>query len=67
MKLIYLLSSIAFLIIIGASATIPAHQNLPPRKISIGYDFDKVGNDSVLVIQGKFVRENGGRVYVKVN
>lgn len=42
-------------------------ENQPVKTIPIGYDFDKVGKDSVLVIQGKFVREFGGRVYVKVN
>ena len=42
-------------------------ENQPDKTINIGYKFDKVGQDSVLTIKGKFVKELHGRVLVKVN
>lgn len=67
MKLIYLLSSIAFIIILGASATIPTTENQPIRNVPVGYDIGIVGHDSILIVKGKFVRELDGRVYIKIN
>ena len=43
-------------------------KNIPKvnQQIPIGYNFGKVGKDSVLTIKGQFVRQVGDRVMVKI-
>lgn len=36
------------------------------NQIPVGYNFGKVGKDSVLIIKGQFVRQVGDRVMVKI-
>lgn len=66
MKLLITYIFIAFLAIF-ASQPKQFTENQPIKTIPIGYKFQQVGHDSVLVIKGKFVKELDGRVWVKVN
>ena len=66
MKLLLTYIIIAFLAIF-ASQPKQFTENQPIKTIPIGYDLDKVGNDSVLVVKGQFTRQFNGRVYIKIN
>lgn len=44
----------------------PTNKEIYNHQPPIGYNFGKVGKDSVLVIKGTFVRQVGDRVIVKI-
>jgi hypothetical protein len=67
--LIFVLSAI----LISAYCFIPNKQPQPTptlpkiRAVQVGYDLDKVGKDSILVVKGQFVKQLGDRVVIKIN
>jgi hypothetical protein len=65
---IFAIGMICFLIAFCVETFKPQPSPTPPkiRAVQVGYDLDKVGKDSVLIVKGVFVRQVGDRVYVKV-
>lgn len=65
--LIILLSVLWISVYCSIPDTKPNNNIKVNQQIPIGYNFAKVGKDSVLVVKGTYVRQVGDRVYIKIN
>ena len=65
--LIILLSVLWISVYCSMPDTKPNNNLKVNQQIHIGYNFAKIGKDSVLVVKGKYIRQLDGRVFIKVN